>query len=146
MLSLKIEPRIKKSFLESYIFERNGVRAHLEIGWRWGSVWLQLSPDEYLPSMDDIIEFEGYENWELNDCWDSCWEDWTVLRDYSKEDSVQAQEERARLEETLQRAWNDEGWEAIEGAGWTQTHYDVIIHNEWCIVDVKKESEDESTN
>ena len=64
MISIKVEPRTKKSCIEIYHYRRGDVSATLEIGWRWGSVWINLGEDELLPAQDDILEIAEFEDFE----------------------------------------------------------------------------------
>lgn len=90
MTIIKIEPSYKKSTIEIEFFKNDdNTWIHVETGWRWGTFYADVD-DEELKSIQDHNEYcrssgkwEEYEisclsNFEMNDCWDGCWMDYTV--------------------------------------------------------------------
>ncbi len=147
-MQFKIEPRLKKSFIEIYTFTWGDFHAVQEHGWRWGSLWVTVGEDEYLPSQFDIFEAEDFDEWELQEAWDGCWSDWSVTYTGSKEGWTPEQkhemvEKCSAMVDDLERDWAEEGWEAIDNSEWEQQSYNIYIHNEWRITDVAKGERDE---
>jgi len=137
MISIKVEPRTKKSCIEIYHYRRGDVSATLEIGWRWGSVWINLGEDELLPAQDDILEIAEFEDYEVDVLWDGCWEDWSVSGKVSDEDAL--------LEE-IEEGWSENSWEWLDDNDWVQVDYELNIYHDWRIVDVKKHQDDETNS
>jgi|TARA_X000000950_G_scaffold75932_1_gene95049 hypothetical protein len=140
-MQFKIEPRMKKSFFEQQTFKKDNFLATLETGWRWGSLWVTLQEDEYLPSQFDIFDSEDFEEWEIDSAWDSCWEDWSVTYCGVPNSSDKLQDIKrqcSELTKQLESEYSEHGLESIENSGWEQDSYNVYIHNEWRITDVER--------
>lgn len=124
MATYQVSARYKKSTVETeYWVHREDSRKHMskELGWRWGEFTVDLSDEdlECIDTEDEAGEFSvyDYENAELVDCTDGCWEDWT----YS--DAI-TDEERAAIEE----AYCENYEEGVEELGYVLQDTEVVIH------------------
>lgn len=99
MATYKVSARHKKSTVETEYFVHKddpNKRFHKELGWRWGSFYVDLTPEELaeIDADDEGSEFcpYDYENTELIECMDGCWEDWTFSDDIDEEEQQRIQE------------------------------------------------------
>lgn len=92
-----------------------------EIGWRWGNFQLSLTKPEYeeINKDDENGEFYpySYENSELIDCTDGCWEDF----DFSEGTITEAEQEE------IQAAWEENSYEGLEELGYQQIDGEVVL-------------------
>ena len=62
---------------------------------------------------DDFIEVGDF-NYEMNETWDGCWEDWSSNDD--------------ELTEEIQEGYDEEGWDYLEENGWEEVYCYYEIH------------------
>ena len=103
------------------------------IGNRPEGQWTREDVDDYIaqggnpfmPSKDDtFIELEEYE-WELDNTWDGCWEEWSV--------QGEGIEDEESLIDELTEAYNENYDEGLAELGWDQEEFFVEIH---CAVEI----------
>lgn len=175
MKQLIMEPTYKKSVLEYQVWTKeidgHQVRAVLEIGWRWGSFYINIpetieeaiawanervgDPNYYktieevyndysggcndfnvltqsfCPSEEyEYIELDDYDT-EMIDCWDGCWEEWTVHVPHNSElDSDSIREE-------VEEGWQEESWDWMQENGWEEQdgYFDICCNPKFSEVD-----------
>ena len=88
----------------------------------YGHEDVDSNPDlaEYLlpDPEDDYIELEDFES-EMIECWDGCWDDWSISIPSADEDEVMDEEEEDAILEAAQIAYDEEYEEGVESLGWT---------------------------
>jgi hypothetical protein len=143
--------------------ENSYVSIEFVVNWRWGSGWIEVPETEeelkewvdrfgdnfgytyedipdftienFLPEPgEECVELDGYD-FDLNEAWDGCAEDWYVYGP-----SSMTEEEKEELLEEVQEAYQedyDEGVSALPNTEWFSW---------WCSIDtgivIKRESED----
>ena len=87
---------------------------------------LELVQSQLLPSEDDdLVEIsEDYEEAEMIDCWDGCWEYWSVR---SHQVELSEEEQEAYVEEA-EEAYAEENEEGVEELGWEYTDTFFELH------------------
>ena len=81
----------------------------------------QMLPDEE----DDFVDItEDYEHAEMLECWDGCWNDWTV----SSHQAEMTEEEKEALVEEAENAYEEEYEEGVEELGWEYVGTYFEIH------------------
>lgn len=87
---------------------------------------LELIQSQMLPSEDDdFVEIsEDYEDAEMIDCWDGCWEYWGVR---SHQVDLSEEEQEAYVEEA-EEAYAEENEDGVEELGWEWTNTFFELH------------------
>jgi hypothetical protein len=104
-----VEPQFKKSFVETQRWENaEGDKLTQEIGWRWGSAFITPENETEVKlleaaSQGEMLTFSDFENWELIECWDGCWEDWE-----SVDVDIDNLQEEFEASENSEESWFDE--------------------------------------
>lgn len=92
-----------------------------ELGWRSGSFKVRMLKDEMeeIPKDSEDNQFYpySYDDSELIETWDGCWED------FNFSESTITEEEQAQIE----GAWQEESYEGLENLGYQQVETDVIL-------------------
>lgn len=77
--------------------------------------YLELIEEQLLPKeSDDFVDITEDYDMEMIDCWDGCWEDWTV-NSYQTEIDDDLREEWI---EAAEAAWEEDYQEGVEELGW----------------------------
>ena len=161
----RVEPKMKKSVVETQYYEReDGLRLSVEIGWRWGEFLLQapetdeelqewldyrgISREEYDedrdsypllpdPEEDDTLELEDWEH-EMLSTWDGCWEEYDVFLGYKSEVEL-TEEMKDEIIEMLSEEGSCALWDEWEEGhplhGWDSTDCTTVIYNGFTLVE-----------
>ena len=137
----RVEPAMKKSCVETEIYERSdGLRLSVEVGWRCGDYvihvpetdeelqyWLDnrwgITKEEYDedpdcyplipdPEEDDTLELEDWEH-EMLSTWDGCWEDYDVYAPYNWDRELD-EDEKEQILEVLTEEGSTALWEEYD--------------------------------
>ena len=142
MTIIRIEPTYKKSTIEIEFFKNDeGTWIHVETGWRWGTFYADVSDselaeinthNEYCRNNDEYDEFEisCLSNFEMNDCWDGCWMDYTVWN------SRMSQEELDAIKEEIENS--DDWWDWLCERGYETQDCETYIVGEMSIETLDK--------
>ena len=68
---------------------------------------------------DDYVEITEDYNGQMIDCWDGCWDDWSISTPGADEDEEMDEEEQDAILEEAQIAYDEEYEEGVEALGWT---------------------------
>lgn len=131
MAQYSVSPRDKKSIEEREIWQREGVQiVHVTV-WRGGSVWLYTQDDAALEidaeNPDGLLVTDCDYEYELDSFWDGVYDDWEW------DDAVTEEEQAALME-----AWNEDGYEALERLGWSNTETETWFYGP---LDIEKVSD-----
>ena len=123
MATYEVSARYKKSTVETEYWVHSTDRNKTfekELGWRWGRFTVDLSEEdlEALDTEDDNGEFYpyGYENCELLECTDGCWEDWSFSEAITDEER-----------DEILDAYAEDYEEGLEELGYVLTDTEVVI-------------------
>lgn len=123
MATYKVSARYKKSTIETEFFvhkEDSTKRFHKELGWRWGSFYVDLTPEEFaeIDPDDEDNEFcpYDYENAELIECIDGCWDEWSFSDNIDEEE-----------QEQLQEAYSENYEEGLEELGYVWADSETVL-------------------
>ena len=116
MATWSLSPQYKKSAVEKMFFYKDGKVITMEQGFRWAT--FKVESDERPLTDEELKNEDGYElasiandeSWEMWEMMDGCWIDIEAGNDKTTEADVEA----------FTELWEEDSFEAVEGAGWTQ--------------------------
>ena len=109
----------KKNVVETEFWTKDGNTIKRSTGFRWGTVYCESDerPDIDLDNPDGLEVFATDYDFELDNLDDGCWAD-VEYPDHMTE------QERERMDEL----WDEDGYDAWEGDGWSQTDTETWFH------------------
>lgn len=123
MATYRVSARYKKSTVETefWVHSADSNRSfEKELGWRWGQFQVDLSEEdleEINPEAEDGQFYPYfYENAELLECTDGCWDDWSFS------EAITDEEREAILD-----AYAENYEEGLEELGYVLTDTEVVI-------------------
>lgn len=124
MSTYQVSARNKKSTIENEYWAHKkdpNKSFRKELGWRWGNFLVKMTKEEFeaLDKENENGEFYpySYDDSELLDCTDGCWEDF----DFS--DSTLTEEEQKEIQD----AWNEDSFDGLEALGYQQIDGEIIL-------------------
>lgn len=121
-------PVNKKSIEEVMFWTKDGKTIYHRQGWRGGSVTLVTADDNEpiidLAGNDELNVYDLYDDHivdvELDSYWDGCWSEW----DWNEQDLTEEEQEE------IEEAWNEDGYDGVEGLGWSQDDSETYFYGE----------------
>ncbi len=119
MATWSLSPQYKKSAVEKMFFYKDGKVITMEQGFRWAT--FKMESDICPLSTDELKNEDGFEldgDWEMWDMIDGCWLDIEAGNDKTTDEDVEA----------FTELWEEDSFEAVEGAGWSQDDCEYFYH------------------
>jgi hypothetical protein len=119
-MTWRVSTREKKNVVEVELWEKDGLVARREHGWRWGRFDYDEKPE--VIGLDWETNENGVDAFFLGDIQDhsmddGCWQEWTWPEEMDPEEC-----------ERLEEIYNEEFDEGLENEGWSSTDTEYWLH------------------